>query len=343
MPRAKATPAVGPKKSLKRFKPEQKLNVDSLIVINGRPNSGKTTALVDFVAASSKFLDGMLLVTESAKCIQYFKKHIPLTHYIHVVGSIDTDHPLPNQMVWDDAAKYIEKTWIPSIRKRYDKYVSRGKDPLYYGLVLDDLGFDKKRLDTHWMHNIYSNHRQMGIVPYIVCQDMMQFPSTARGQISHAVTFRCIQDDQVKKLQKNYFNHLPPAEFKKVLFKATEPPVDNPKRKGCLVMDMQEANEMSADDPLYPLYWYRADVNTTNKQWFIGNPVYFSAAEQVHTAQRDEPPPIMVMAQELQAAEVGTTYDDTALFEDVKKKPDVYDPDAIYLEDEDDDTNSVCL
>ena len=344
MPRAKATPAAGPKKSLKRFYPERKLNVDSMVCICGRPNSGKTTALVDFVAASAPFLDGILLVTESAKCIQSFVRngHIPLTSYIHVVDNIDTDNPLPNQMLWPDAERYIEKVWMTQIKKRYNKYVSKGKEPKYYGLVLDDLAFDAKRLAAPMMINIYSNHRQAGVVPYIILQDLYQLPLSARGMMSHVGTFRVVQEDQMKKMHKNYFNIISYPEFKKVLAKATEPPVDNPKRKGCLVMDMQESNEVGADNVLDCLYWFRADINTTNKQWKIGNPVYFSAAEQVHTAQRTEPPPILVTTQDVQAAEVGTTYDDAAMLGDTKKD-DVYDPDAIYLEDEDDDTNSVCL
>ena len=343
MPRAKAKVASGPKKLLKRFRPEEKITNDSLVVINGRPKSGKTTVLVDFVAASAPIFDGILLVTESSKCIQSFlrNKHIPLTSYIHVVQSVDLDDPLPNQMVWADAERYIEKVWIPNIRKRYDKYVARGKDPLYYGLVLDDLSFDKKRLEAPWMMNLYSNHRQLGVVPIVICQDMFQFPSGARGMISLAVTFRTVQLDQLQKLHKNYFNILSFAEFKKVLAKATEPPAHEPQRRGCLIMDFEESLMVGEENVMDCLYWFRADINTTNKNWHVGNPLYFAAAEQVHTALRTEPLPILVPTVEALATEANTVYDDTAMLAEPGPDSDDYDPTAIYLEDEDDDTNSV--
>ena len=324
-----------------------------ILLLDGRPGSGKTTILVQIVHKLAHKVDGAMLLTKSIKCIQSFKKHLPATSYINVVDRVDVRHPLPNQMTWEDAQTYMDNVLLPAIQGRYNRYVEEGREPKRWLLILDDLAFDKANLQCPFMMALYSNFRQIGVIPIIISQEIMQMPKIARTACTTLVIFKILGDDNMIAVRKAYFDMLDKKTFSKLMATATNAPtvgsivhgeVVQPKTliKGCLVIDRNAI--ASSDSYLDYLSYMYTDATVEHKDWLVGNKLYFTAAEQVHTSERNPPVPVPVVVVPVVPVVAalpagGTAGNPPPSGKTAKPEPakDSYDPNVVYLEGDSDE------
>lgn len=285
---------------LTRFVVANHITPESFIAINGRPGSGKTTLAIDLAYRINEMniCDGILLVTESLKTIKLFESHIPALSYVHVVNSADTIQTsgLSNQMPWSRAEAFVDQ-WLDVCRKRHDRYVQRSEVPKRYLLILDDCGFDRKRLSSKMMLRVYNNFRQVGVIPMLIMQELFQLHKEGRQNVTHAFTFRLLSESQHKNLWNSYFNMMEFKTFKSAMKKATAPPqafTDRLKReelspeelverkrrgpRGCLVYDgWRAANAETWTDCVFFYYPTHAVAFT---EWKFGNALYFALSDR---------------------------------------------------------------
>jgi DNA replication protein DnaC len=288
--------------------PTSSIDKQSFIVINGKPNSGKTLMAVSISRALKDKVDSVLLVTESASTIKRFGPHIPKTSYVHVIqNKSDTDPDMINQMTWAETEDFMMK-WCANVRKRYTQKmdetgVSSMKPAL---LILDDIAGTKARLNCGFMRTLYSTYRQMGILPILITQDFDQMPSDTKAMMSHVFTYRLESKADSDKMQKMHFGMVyPPQLFYDVMISATGAPKSFRKAvkeknlskaeetqmlakgpKMCLVKD----NALSTSARKYNecVFWCMADINDVTDKWRIGNPIYFDIAEKLYLSPAEK-------------------------------------------------------
>lgn len=290
---------------LTKFNPHTQLDpARCFIGINGRPNSGKTILTIDLIRSMADKVDDILVVSESLSIIRKLRQHdhIHPLSFVHV-----TDFPkgsLPNQMKWEDpnapfdAVRHITN-FIKNVQERFDRYQIEKRVPRRVLLVLDDCGFDKTRLNTKWMKQLFSNYRQMGIGLMIICQNLYQLPKDGRQNLTHAATFRVLGEAKVKEMWKAYFDAIDKMPlFRSILHHATAPPKaflrelrsqklsdeemdtaisEGP--RGVLIIDMQIMS--NADHFTKAIKYFVADGNAADdSSWRVGNPNYHRMADE---------------------------------------------------------------
>ena len=284
---------------LSRFSVGSHITGESFIAINGRPGSGKTTLALDLTHHINEIgiCDGILLVTESLKTIKLFEPHIPKLSFVHVVNSSEggVRAGLTNQMPWHRAEAFVNQ-WLDVCRKRHDRYVQREETPKRYLLILDDCGFDRKRLSSKMMLRVYNNFRQVGVIPMLIMQELFQLHKEGRQNVTHAFTFRLLSEKQHKDLWSAYFAMMDYRVFKSAMKKATAPPpaflkklkeeqltkeelVERKRRgpRGCLVYDgWRAANAESWPDCVF---FYYPSHAVASLDWKFGNEIYFTLSE----------------------------------------------------------------
>jgi hypothetical protein len=83
-----------------------------------------------------------------------------------------------------------------------------------------------------------------------------------------------VNESYLREIHHAFFKGFPFNDFRSILTKATEPHLDNPEKRGCLILDMQ-ANTVDPSNPLARLAWFRADGTIAAQAWQVGNPGYF--------------------------------------------------------------------
>lgn len=292
---------------LHSFKPKVQIDAQSFLAINGKPGSGKSTLAIETLAHLSKMddIDGVLVASESINtiCDLVNNDHIHKLSYLHIVEHKEADSTYANQFLWNEAENFISD-WLNKCRKRYENDRLTGRKPRRMVLVLDDCASDKKQLSSKMMMRIYSNFRQLGVVPIIITQELYQLPKVARNNVTHIFTFPIQNANGLRQMYDAYFSIVGNRKrFERLMRIACAPPkkfldsiehlsraqqLEHRRRgpRGVLVYDTRYGAGADVFTDCcyyyYPKYKYINDV-----KWRIGRKIYFDMANALYQDPRE--------------------------------------------------------
>jgi hypothetical protein len=247
-----------------------KIPEDGLIVINGRKKSGKTFMCHWLLAMMAPKYDGGMFISDSMHTIMQWRINLP--------SGFIFQNP-------DDAKQLVQliKDWLIVVKSRNDKRVERGQPMRKYLLVLDDIGYDSKTLNSTEMRRLIQNARQVGVSIWIITQYLYQLHQQIREAIDFAICFRETSAKALKKIKEDVF-HIIGSDFEAVFKAATgrrrkrrpdEEEVDY--NKACPPRAICIDNRIGGNAESWHdcISCVSADYRDVEKPWRLANPVHY--------------------------------------------------------------------
>jgi hypothetical protein len=222
------------KLEIKRFD-ISKVAADSVIVLCGKRNTGKSWALKDILSHHCDLPVGVVISpTETAN--GFFEKFIP------------------KMLIYEEASEEVLKKFldrqknISTERKRELKRFGSSQIDARAFLILDDCLYDKRWINNIHVRSIFMNGRHYKIFFLITLQHAMGLPPVLRNNIDYIFIFR----NNIRKEREKIFNHyagmFPSFEaFEQVMLQTTE-------NYECMVIDNKTQSNKLEDQ----IFWYKA-------------------------------------------------------------------------------------
>lgn len=266
--------AVPAPKVIKRVQVDS-IPVDGLIVINGRKASGKTFMCHWLLSQIAHKYDAGMFISDSMHTVVQWRKNIPSPF---IFCEMDFD---------------LVQDWIDTVKLRNDRRTAKGLPMRKYLLVLDDIGYDSKTLNSEPMRRLIQNARQVGVCVWIITQYLYQLHQQLREAMDFAICFRENGDTALKKLKKDVFNILG-KEFEPVFKACTtrkrkrfDDPKD-PRFETQLAYDravppraMCINNRLTADTWQDCVFVVSANFADVEKPWRLANPIHYLLDKKV--------------------------------------------------------------
>jgi hypothetical protein len=229
------------KLELKKFD-MSKLRGDSVVVIIGARNTGKSVALMDMLRYHTSMPIGVVI--SGTECANH-----------------NFERVIPKFLIYDEytpeiIAKFMDRQ--VKITAQYGeekkKYGRTDLDPRAF-LILDDCLYDKSWINDKNIRSVFMNGRHFNIFTCITMQYMMGIPPALRANVDYVFILRNNMVKEREKLYQQYAGMFPSFHvFNQVMNAATE-------NYEFLVIDKKNQSNKLQDQ----VYWYKASMDVNYK------------------------------------------------------------------------------
>ena len=248
--------------ALTRF-PIENMYPSSTHLVIGRPNRGKST-LTCSILAHVGYAGKVVVFSPTEINNGTFSTHIPGCYI----------YPEYSEVV-------LKKVVAGQVRhcagvKPKDTHEERVRDFSKYGLVivLDDVAFDYRKVETSTFQQILCNHRNMQIMLVYIVQDPVMLSRHNRTQVDYVWALNDNYPSVRKRLFDWYFGVYGTREFQRFeadFLAATD-------NFGAMVSDNISHPDSRA--PTKFIHWYRAPRDAKTRAFRIGSKRYWAKAAQ---------------------------------------------------------------
>lgn len=216
------------------FDPRKQLRSDQTILAFGKRNSGKTTLMMALLYHMRKMFNCGIAVSPSYETVTRWCQFIP------------------RGLVHDQFDETKNTEFLREIKRRYRKRRKKGGTPRTMFELIDDMGYDKKSMNSKLIKDMFMNGRQYGLFVLMLCQYMKSVGPDIRSNTDLFFIFRINDEDMQKEIYKSFFSCVFRSfdEFQDIYLRCTA------ERGMCCVLDVIRSN--SATDWHDCVYWYKA-------------------------------------------------------------------------------------
>jgi len=225
-------------------------------IIVGKKNTGKSTVIQDIMYYLYKTNIPRVVVFSGTEQLNgFYKNYVPET-YIYDGSKLE------------EKLKEIEASQKDLAMRQNLGEIDSNVD-LRLTIILDDLGYARKKFRTEIVRLLFMNGRHYHISMIIACQNCMDIGSELRTNADYIYTMQEQNDKGLRNLFENYFNNFSTKkDFKTVLNACT-------KDYGCMIKD----NTQRTTEVQSVCFWYKAKYG---RKFHIGSREFWDFHKKWH-------------------------------------------------------------